>query len=156
MPQVEPAQARTGLTSLVLALAGLGISTYLSIEHYTASALLACPESATINCAKVTTSRWSHIGPIPVAVLGLVFFAAMTVLCSPPAWRKPGLDSARIVGAALGVLTALYLVWAELFRVNAICLWCTAAHLCALALLAAVLATASARTNSNAGRRESS
>jgi uncharacterized membrane protein len=34
---------------------------------------------------------------------------------------------------------ALYLVWVELFRVDALCLWCTAAHLCAVGLLAAVL-----------------
>ena len=37
------------------------------------------------------------------------------------------------------MLSALYLVWIELFRVDAICLWCTAVHVCTLALLATVL-----------------
>lgn len=134
---------RTGLTSLVFALLGLAVSTYLVVEHYTASATLACPESATINCQKVTTSQWSHVGPIPVALLGLVYFLAMVALCLPVAWRHRQLDGLRIAGAAVGVLTALYLVWVELFRVNAICLWCTAAHVCALGLLAAVLWTSS-------------
>jgi uncharacterized membrane protein len=43
----------------------------------------------------------------------------------------------------VGVLTALYLLWVELFRVDAICLWCTAVHLCTLVLLGAVLWTTS-------------
>jgi uncharacterized membrane protein len=45
----------------------------------------------------------------------------------------------------IGVLTALGLVWVELFRVDAICLWCTAVHVCTLALLATVLWTTTAR-----------
>jgi hypothetical protein len=45
---------RVGVVSLVFALAGLLISIYLTVEHYTTSALLACPQSATINRQKVT------------------------------------------------------------------------------------------------------
>jgi uncharacterized membrane protein len=136
---------RVGYGSLAVALAGLAISAYLTVEHYTASTLLACPESATINCQKVTTSQWSHIGPVPVAVLGLGYFLAMTALCTPPAWRHPTLDRVRLVAAGAGVVSAVYLVWIELFRVGAICLWCTAVHVCTLALLATVLWTTSAR-----------
>jgi uncharacterized membrane protein len=43
------------------------------------------------------------------------------------------------------VLSAICLVWAELFRVDAICLWCTAVHVCTLALLGAVLWTTSSQ-----------
>jgi uncharacterized membrane protein len=143
MPRAESAGARTGLTPLLIALIGLAISVYLTIEHYTASTALACPESATINCQKVTTSQWSHVGPVPVTVLGLAFFVAMALLCSPPAWRIRSLDALRTGAAMVGVLTALYLLWIELFRVDAICLWCTAVHLCTLVLLGAVLWTTS-------------
>lgn len=125
--------------SFVLTLAGLAVSAYLTVEHYDSSVTLACPESATINCAKVTTSRWSHVGPVPVALLGLTFFVVMAGLCSPPAWHRRRLDVVRVAGAVLGVLSVLYLVWVELFKVDAICLWCTAVHLCTVALLAAVL-----------------
>jgi uncharacterized membrane protein len=137
--------ARVGFGSLVFALAGLAISAYLTVEHYSTSALLACPESATINCQKVTTSAWSHVGPVPVAVLGLAYFAVMTALCTPVAWRSRALDVVRVAAAGVGVLSAIYLVWAELFRVDAICLWCTAVHVCTLALLAAVLWTTSSQ-----------
>jgi uncharacterized membrane protein len=129
--------------SLVFALIGLAISIYLTIEHFTTSALLACPESATINCAKVTTSRWSHIAGIPVAVLGLAYFVIMTGLLLPVSWRRPGLDPVRIGSASAGVAMVVYLVWIELFRVNAICLWCTGVHVCTVLMFAAVLWRAS-------------
>lgn len=127
--------------SFLVSLLGVAVSAYLTVEHFTASATFACPETATINCQKVTTSQWSHVGPVPVAVLGLLFFAGMAVLCSPAAWRVRAAAPVRVAGAALGVLVALYLVWIELFRVDAICLWCTVVHLCALVLLATVLWT---------------
>jgi uncharacterized membrane protein len=131
-------RAPYGLVSFVVALTGLAVSGYLRAEHYNTTLTLACPESATINCAKVTTSKWSHVGPIPVALLGLIFFVAMAALCSAPAWRIHSLNRIRIAGASIGTLSVLYLIWVELFRVNAICLWCTAVHLCTVALLAAV------------------
>lgn len=135
---------RAGLVSFVVSLIALAISVYLTIEHYTTSVQLACPETGTINCAKVTTSSYSHIGPIPLALMGLLYFVAMTVLCSPQAWRLRALDRVRIVGSALGVVSALYLVWVELFRLDAICLWCTAVHIATLVLLGSVLWTTSA------------
>jgi uncharacterized membrane protein len=54
------------------------------------------------------------------------------------------LDGLRVAGAVVGVLSVIYLVWVELFRVDAICLWCTAVHVASVALLAAVLWTNSA------------
>jgi uncharacterized membrane protein len=140
--EARPDAAR--LTSFVVALIGLGASTYLTVEHYSSSTSLACPETGAINCVKVTTSSWSHLGPVPVALLGLLYFVAMAVLCSPPAWRRRSLDAMRIAGAAAGVASALYLIWVELFRVNAVCLWCTAVHASTLVLLALVLWSTSA------------
>ena len=135
------ATRRTGLGSLLVAVAGLAVSAYLTVEHFTAGTTFACPDTGAINCQKVTTSAWSHIGPIPVVLLGLVFFAVMAALCSPPAWRVRSLVPVRVAGAVVGVLTAVGLIWIELFRVDAICLWCTAVHVCTLALLATVLWT---------------
>ena len=140
----DAAPRRSGVGSFAVSLLGLAVAGYLTAEHYTSGVTLACPESQTINCAKVTTSSWSHVGPIPVAVLGLVFFAVMTVLCSPGAWRVRTLDPLRVAGAGLGVVSALYLIWVELFRLDAICLWCTAVHVCTLLLLGFVLWSTSA------------
>jgi uncharacterized membrane protein len=131
--------AYASIPSLGFAFAGLAVSTYLTIEHYTGSTALACPHSATINCAKVTTSSWSRFAGIPVAVLGLAYFAAMALLVTPASWRHRALDPLRITGAGLGIAMVIYLVWAELFRVNAICLWCTAVHICTLGLFTTIL-----------------
>jgi uncharacterized membrane protein len=137
--RVTSARTGTVVASLAVALLGLAVSTYLTIEHFTSALSLACPESATINCQKVTTSKWSHVAGIPVAVLGLIFFLVLVGLFSPPAWRIRSLDLIRVAVTGIGVLSALYLVWVELFRVDAICLWCTAVHACTLVLFGLAL-----------------
>jgi len=87
----------------------------------------------------VTTSTWSRLGGIPVAVLGLAYFAVMTLLVLPSVWRRHLLDPVRVAGAAAGMAMVIYLLWAELFRVGAICLWCTAVHVCTLGLFVTIL-----------------
>jgi uncharacterized membrane protein len=122
---------------LVLSALGFGVSGYLTYEHYTGSKSLSCPATGGIvNCLKVTTSIYNNIHGVPVAVLGLVFFAVMSVLQSPPAWRSPTLAIrfARIVWSLVGVATALKLVYDELFKLDAICLWCTSVHVISLLL----------------------
>ena len=41
--------------------------------------------------------------------------------------------AARLVWSLAGVGTALWLVYAELFKIDAICLWCSAVHVITLA-----------------------
>lgn len=129
------------VTSLGLSLLGLAISTYLTYEHYSASTTLACPETGAINCVKVTTSTYSTFLGVPVALLGLSFFVAMTGLTLPAAWRSanPWLRRVRTAAVSGGIAFVLYLVWAELFRIDAICLWCTAVHVVTVLLFAVVL-----------------
>lgn len=125
-----------------LALAGLGVSSYLTWVHYAEPRALACPDTGVVNCTKVTTSAQSIVLGIPVAVLGALFFAAMLALCVPPAWRarNPWLERARVAGGFAGIGFVLYLVGVELLAVHAICLWCTAAHVVAFALFISLLA----------------
>jgi uncharacterized membrane protein len=140
-----PRWARLG--SLSLAVAGLAVSAYLTVEHYSSSTTLACPETGVINCVKVTTSSYSKLAGVPVALLGLLFFVAMTALCAPPAWRAAGawVGRARLGAAVAGVAMVVYLVWAELFRIDAICLWCTVVHALTVALFALLVLVAALR-----------
>jgi uncharacterized membrane protein len=137
----RPLVLPVGIVSFLITLVGLAVSIYLTVEHYTAATTLACPENSVINCAKVTSSSYSKIGSVPVALLGAIFFAGMAVLCLPAAWRIGRLDVVRIAGAVAGVVSALWFIWVELFRLDAICLWCTVVHVAAFALLGAVLWT---------------
>jgi uncharacterized membrane protein len=120
----------------LLSVAGVLVSSYLVYEHFTSSSSFACPETGTINCVKVTTSSYSTLAGVPVALLGLGFFLAMTVASVPRLWSNPVLRRARLYAAGVGVVFVLYLVWAELFRINAICLWCTAVHVLTVAVFA--------------------
>jgi len=128
------------VAALSLCIVGLLVSAYLTYEHFTASTTLACPNTGAINCAKVTSSEYSRLAGIPVALLGLLFFAGMTLLCAPQLWRSrsPWPGRARLAAATVGLLFVFYLVWAELFRINAICLWCTVVHALTLVLFAVV------------------
>lgn len=127
-------------SSLVLCVLGLLDSAYLTYEHFTSSATLACSDTGAINCLKVTTSSYASIAGVPVAVLGLVFFVVMTALCLPAAWRSasPAVHRARLAASVVGLLMVFYLVYVELFRLDAICLWCTFVHVLTFALFGVV------------------
>jgi uncharacterized membrane protein len=130
------------LTTLVLSLAGLGVSLYLTIAHYTTPTTLTCPDTGIVNCEKVTTSPQSVLfGTVPVALLGLLFYLFMTAVNSPWAWRAnwPAVRWARLGALIAGLAFVLYLIYTELFTLNAICLWCTSVHIITLLLFALVV-----------------
>ena len=127
----------------------MGFSTYLTIAHYTGSAILACPANSFINCGEVTNSPESVIfGIFPVAVLGLAFYVFMVAINSPWAWRSelPAIRWARIGGIVTGMAFVLYLVYAELIEIGKLCEYCTAVHIITFALFVLIVFDASFRT----------
>lgn len=127
--------------STTLAVVGLLVSAYLTVEHFTQGSTLACPEGEVVNCAVVTASSYAYLAGIPVALLGLLFYAVLLPLSLPRAWASPDrrLDWARLGLCAVGLVFVFYLVWAELYRINAICLWCTGVHVVTFLLFCVVL-----------------
>jgi uncharacterized membrane protein len=125
-----------GILGTVVCLLGLGVSGYLTYEHYTSSSSLACSDNGVVNCLKVTTSSYSEVAGVPVALLGLIFFAVMLVLQLPIMWRRrdDAVRWTRLGWAIVGLGTVLYLFYAELFEIDAICLWCTSVHVLTLIL----------------------
>jgi uncharacterized membrane protein len=117
-------------TTLALSVAGVAVAAYLTYEHFTAGTTLACPDTGVVNCMKVTSSQYSKLFGIPVALLGLLFFVGMTALSLPPLWRaaSPWPSRLRLAAVVVGVVFVCYLIWAELFQIDAICLWCTVVH----------------------------
>ena len=131
-------------TALTVSILGLADAAYLTYEHFTGGTSFNCPENATVNCLKVTTSPESHILGMPVAVLGLAFFLFMTAVNSPWGWRAPwrGVHWARLGSVVAGIVFVLYLIWAELFRINAICVYCTGVHVLTFILFALIVGRA--------------
>ena len=135
-----------GVVGTVASALGLGVAAYLTYEHFTSSTSLACSDNGVVNCLKVTTSTYSAVAGVPVAVLGLVFFAVMLVLQLPPVWRRPdpAVRLGRLAWAVVGLCTVLYLLYAELFAIDAICLWCTSVHVLTLVLFGVTVYATSA------------
>jgi uncharacterized membrane protein len=135
------------LATWAVSIAGLGVSTYLTITHYDSAVPLACSDNGTINCALVTTSPESMVfGIFPVAVLGLAFFVFMTVATSPWAWRLKYPQAAwiRLASVIVGIGFVLYLVYTELFTLDHICLWCTGVHALTFVLFVLIVGGAAA------------
>ena len=130
------------LTTWALALAGLGVSVYLTIAHYSSPSILICSEKGLINCVAVTTSSQSMVfGIFPVAVLGLAFYVFMAVATSPWVWRAswPAIRWIRLGSVVAGMAFVLYLIYTELITLNAICLWCTSVHVITFLLFALIV-----------------
>jgi uncharacterized membrane protein len=150
-PAASAAQERYGAppwiqwTALGLSLAGLGVSTYLTIIHFTSPKLLLCSANGTINCEKVLSSPEAMVfGVFPVAVLGLAFYVFMVAVNSPWAWRSrlPVIWWARLAGAVSGMGFVLYLIYVELIQIGNICLWCTSVHAITFLLFVLLVFTA--------------
>jgi uncharacterized membrane protein len=141
-PDVRPVPAWLQWATWALAAAGLGVSTYLTVAHYTSSTILACSDKGLVNCAAVTTSPESVVfGIFPVAVLGLAFYVFLFAIMSPWAWRWtwPPVRLIRLGSLLAGMLFVLYLVYTELITLNAICLWCTSVHVITFVLFGLVV-----------------
>jgi uncharacterized membrane protein len=133
------------LAALVLSVGGLGMSIYLTIAHYTTTAILACSNKGYIDCAKVTTSAQSIVfGVFPVAVLGLAFYVFMVAINTPWAWRwqHPLIPWVRTGGIITGIGFVLYLVYAEVIEIGNICLLCTIVHIITFLLFVLLISVA--------------
>ncbi len=130
--------------AFLLCLAGLGDAIYLTYDHFTGK-LPICSAHGFVNCALVTTSAQSEIfGHIPVALLGLLFYVAMTAVNIPAVWQMVDRRIAwlRVGMAASGIGMVIYLLVVELYQLRAICLWCTGVHVVTFLLFILIVATA--------------
>lgn len=122
-------------------MAGAAVAGYLTAAHYTTPSLLVCSDRGMVDCAQVTSSPQSTIAGVPVAVLGVVFFLAMSILDLPRLWRSQssGIKAARLGLVWVGICLVLWLIYAELFLIHAICLYCSLIHVITFALFVLIL-----------------
>ncbi len=124
-------------SAFTLSLIGVGLSTYMTVAHFTEATILACSGSGELSCTAVTTSAQSRMLGVPVALLGLGYFVVMSVLLSPPLWRRGArwLVISRTVLAAAGMVFVFWLIAAELLIIGHVCLWCSGIHVVMIALV---------------------
>jgi uncharacterized membrane protein len=116
------------LASIVLALIGALIAGYLVISEVTNTQTI-CPATGAFNCDLVQKSIYSRIGPIPVAVLGLVGYVAIlsVLLLESRVTLFAERGKLLVFGMTLiGLLFSGYLTAMEAFVLQAWCVWCVA------------------------------
>ncbi len=129
------------MLAFVASLAGIGISIYLTVVHYS-TIPLACPAGVVINCEDVLSSSFGVIAGsgVPTSAAGIVWFAASAGLAlALSLGGRPQLARVQLAWSAIGLVTVVYLVYIEIVKLGVVCLWCSAAHvLVVLILLIAV------------------
>ena len=127
----RPADAALRGASAVVALVGLGIAGYLTAVHYSGGTPL-CAISH--GCETVQRSSYAELAGIPVALLGLIGYAAILASLARDS------EAARTATAFLslaGFGFSAWLTYVEVARIDAICTWCVASAAC-MTLLAAL------------------
>jgi uncharacterized membrane protein len=112
---------------------GAAVAAYLTVVHYTHTS----PICTNGGCEKVQHSSYAELAGVPVAVLGLVAYVA---LLGTVAARGVNAALAAAIIALVGVAFSGYLLWAQLARIHAICVWCVGNDV--IAALVAVLCIA--------------
>ena len=131
-----PDRGALRLASFAVTAVGLGVAGYLTVVHYDGGS----PVCAIAHgCATVQQSEYASLAGVPVALLGVLGYAAILVgllIDSEPA---------RLATAFLALAGAGFSAWltyVEVFTLEAICSWCVASAVCMTAL--AALSTARA------------
>lgn len=122
------------LASLVLAITGLLLSAYLTYVHYEPGALVC----GTGGCEVVQQSKYSEMFGIPIAIFGLIMFAALIAMVVIRELR-PEYDDVVSTLILTMLVTALlywaYLTYIELYVLYAVCQWCVATSIATVLLL---------------------
>jgi vitamin-K-epoxide reductase (warfarin-sensitive) len=128
---VSPLTRRLMSGVAVLAVCGIAISTVSLQRHYARSKTAYCDIGETFNCDIVNRSAYSKILGIPVALIGMLGYAALAGLAT--VYRERRETPAMLFGgAAAGLAFALYLTYIEGQVLGVWCILC----LSSLALIA--------------------
>lgn len=103
------------IAAIVVALAGLADSVYLTVHHYTAEPV---PCSLVEGCEMVLTSKWAEFQGIPLALIGAfgyftAFSLALLTLFGYRLWWLFGIQATimAIVSAFLVYIQAAWIGW---------------------------------------------
>ena len=120
--------------TFAVALAGLGIASYLTIVHYAGGE----PVCAVAHgCATVQKSDYAKLAGVPVALIGVLGYLAILASLVRDSETSRSVTAFLAIG---GLGFSGWLTYVEVFELDAICIWCVGSAVC-MALLAA-LATA--------------
>ncbi len=128
--------ARLALWIVTLAaVIGIILSAVSLQAHYRTDKSEFCDLNETFNCDLVNRSEYSHIGPVPVAGIGLAGYVFLLALSRISPQRKR--DWIIFLSALTGQVFALYLTYVEAYVLATWCILCLAS----LAMISIITAT---------------
>ena len=123
MPQLlNPVPKWVLVAFLVVSFLGFLDATYLTIEHFKG---VIPPCTFLAGCELVTTSSYSVVFGVPVALGGSLYYLTVFVL-SVLSWqfRKEKLLRIAFALTIFGVLASLWFLYLQIFVIKAICIYC--------------------------------
>lgn len=126
--------SKLALAITVLALIGIVLSAVSLKNHYSGTPTEYCDLGDNFNCDLVNRSVYSQVGPVPVALIGLMGYAALLVLARMRG-KKPAL--LMLVAAVTGLGFSLYLTYVEAYLLGVWCILCLGS-LATIVLIAAL------------------
>lgn len=107
----------------ILAVCGVVVSSMSLQHHYATSKTAYCDIGEVLNCDIVNRSAYSSIFGIPVALIGMLGYAALAGLAT--VYRERGETPALLFfGTAAGLAFALYLTYIEARVLGVYCILC--------------------------------
>jgi vitamin-K-epoxide reductase (warfarin-sensitive) len=120
---MSPTARRLSLAIAVLALAGVAVSSVSLDHHYRKSKTSYCDFGQSFNCDIVNRSEYSTVAGVPVALIGILGYAALLAFAT--FYREKAETPAILVVASVcGLGFALYLTYVEKFILSAWCILC--------------------------------
>ena len=125
----------------IAALVGLGFAAASTWIHYRIlhdplySSV--CDVNATFSCTEAYTSVYGSIAGVPVALIGVLYFAFQLVLialCTQSPAARQNLPGYVFALSTLGLAGVLYLAYASFFVLKAVCLLCVGVYAAIIAL----------------------
>jgi uncharacterized membrane protein/protein-disulfide isomerase len=138
---LQPATGSKAPWLAAFAVLGLGFASASTWVHYKIlndpTYASFCDVNSTLNCTEAYTSRFGAFGGVPVALLGLLFFAGvlgLVALCSQSRASAQNLPGYVFGASTIGLAVVLYLAYASYFVLHVVCLLCVGTYVAVIGL----------------------
>ena len=122
---------------LAFSLVGILDASYLAAKHYQEASVIC---SVIEGCDKVTTSVYSTLGGMPVALFGVIYYFLILIFMIWYLWNRNEKNFERLLRISVfGFLASLWFTYLQIFIIKAICLYCLVSAFASIAIFALFL-----------------
>jgi len=123
MPAKKSVPVISKVPFLIIELIGVCLAFYLfAISSGLIHKQLPCSRSKYVACENIVKGQFSHIGPISIAAMGVVYFVIQIMLTA--GLRDRTAQTIKIMAVLAGVIFVAWLRSLELIYIKKLCPWC--------------------------------